>query len=64
MASIKEKIGSIKAEIQKVKWPKKQAALDATFLTVGLSTFVAIYLFVFDLGFSRILDTLTGFFGG
>jgi|GEM_PF-2932234 len=47
-------------EFRKVVWTKKEAAINATALVIGLSIFVGIYVSVFDLIVMKVLRMLSG----
>jgi preprotein translocase subunit SecE len=43
------------SELKKVKWPSRKEMTTYTLVVIGTVTFVAIYFFVLDLGFSELL---------
>ena len=54
----------IKEEYSKVIWPNKEELKDATMLVALISIAISIYLGVFDLAASRLLDLLVSVVGG
>jgi len=45
---------SSKAELKKVTWPTREAAIKHTLLVIFISLFVAAFLGILDNGFSRL----------
>jgi len=55
---LKKFLEEVKGEFDKVVWPGKIKVVNATALVVGLSISVGIYLGIFDLLFSRLLNVI------
>jgi len=51
----KEYINETKGELRHVKWPTQRQILQLTLIVVGLSVLTALFLFLFDLIFIRLL---------
>jgi preprotein translocase subunit SecE len=64
MASIKQLVTEVKSEFDKVHWPTRQEAINATMLVAIISVFVSIYVGAFDLIFSKFIERLVAIFGG
>ncbi len=46
-----------RVELKHVNWPTKKTTIRFTFLVIGISLAVALYLGFFDFIFTRLLDT-------
>jgi preprotein translocase SecE subunit len=46
-----------RVELKHVNWPTKKTTIRFTFLVIGISFAVALYLGLFDFIFTRLLDT-------
>lgn len=57
-------IEEIKMEYTKVTWPNKEEVKNATIIVAAMSVALSVYLGVFDLIASRLLDMLVSGFGG
>ena len=54
----------IKMEYSKVQWPKRSETRQATIWVVLMSSVLSLYLGVFDIIVSRLLNLLTSIIGG
>lgn len=57
-------IEEIKSEYAKVTWPKKDEVKNATIIVAAMSVAMSLYLGLFDLIASRLMDLLVSVFGG
>ncbi|MEI6856759.1 preprotein translocase subunit SecE [Psychrilyobacter sp.] len=55
---------NVKTEYKKVVWPSKDETVKATLLVAAMSVAVSIYVGIFDVIASRILEMMGTFFGG
>lgn len=64
MANVKQIFEEVKIECKKVKWPKKEEAINVTLLVTALSLAISIYIGAFDLLFRKLVSNLAAIFGG
>jgi preprotein translocase subunit SecE len=57
-------IEEIKSEYAKVTWPNKDEVKNATIIVAAMSVAMSLYLGLFDLIASRLMDLLVSVFGG
>jgi len=55
---------NVKTEYKKVVWPSKDETVKSTLLVAAMSVAVSIYVGIFDVIASRILEMMGTFFGG
>lgn len=54
----------VKMEYSKVQWPNREQIKNTTMWVIAMSIVLSIYLGVFDLIATRLLDILVSLFGG
>ncbi|HCC84539.1 MAG TPA: preprotein translocase subunit SecE [Candidatus Pacebacteria bacterium] len=52
--------GEVKAELAKVTWPTQNQTMALTWLVIGVSLVVALYLGLLDALFQRLVEWLIG----
>lgn len=58
MANLTTYFRQVWQELRKVSWPSRQHTIDKTWLVVGVSLVVAIYIGLLDAGFQWLVTTL------
>jgi preprotein translocase subunit SecE len=56
--SVGNYIKDTRAEMRHVNWPNRQQTINFTLIVIGLALFMGVYLGVFDLLFTKVLQTL------
>ena len=46
----------VREELAKVVWPSRQVTINHTFVVIGVSLAVAVFLGVIDLGLSKVVE--------
>ncbi len=57
-------LADVRAELSRVTWPTRREVWATTVVVIFTSTVFGVYLYIVDLGLSRILDFLLGRFSG
>jgi preprotein translocase subunit SecE len=60
MQKILNYFGEVRAELVKVTWPTREQTLNMTWLVVGVSIVVALYLGILDAVFQRLVESIIG----
>ena len=60
MQKILNYFGEVRAELAKVTWPTREQTINMTWLVVGVSVAVSIYLGVLDAAFQRLVESIIG----
>lgn len=60
MQKILNYFGEVRAELAKVTWPSREQTLNMTWLVMGVSMVVALYLGLLDAIFQRLVETIIG----
>jgi preprotein translocase subunit SecE len=60
MQKILNYFGEVKVELQKVTWPSREQTINLTWLVIGVSAAVALYLGVLDAAFQRLVEVIIG----
>jgi preprotein translocase subunit SecE len=55
IAELKKFLSEVKAELKKVTWPGKQEVQTTTVVVIFTTVFFGFYLWLLDIGFSRLL---------
>ena len=53
-------IGEIVSELRRVTWPTRQETMRLTIMVVAVATAIGLFLGIFDIGFSRLIDLILG----
>jgi len=56
MEKIKNFIKGVKQEVYRVSWPDKKLVTKATISVIIFSLFIGIYLWLLDIGFTRMVQ--------
>ena len=51
-------LSEVRAELKKVTWPSQKEVYSTTIVVIGTTVFFGFYLWLLDLGFSRVLSHL------
>jgi preprotein translocase subunit SecE len=54
----------IRAELRRVTWPTLKQVQSTTIITIIACAFFAVYLYIVDYGFTKLIGGLTKLFGG
>jgi len=49
-------LSEVRAELKKVTWPSQKEVYSTTIVVIGTTVFFGFYLWLLDLGFSRVLS--------
>jgi preprotein translocase subunit SecE len=49
-------LSEVRAELRKVTWPSRKEVYQTTLVVIATSVFFGFYLWLLDLGFSRVLE--------
>ncbi len=60
MQKILNYFGEVRAELVKVTWPTREQTINMTWLVVGVSIVVALYLGLLDAVFQRLVEGIIG----
>lgn len=60
MQKILNYFGEVRAELVKVTWPTREQTINMTWLVVGVSIVVALYLGLLDAVFQRLVESIIG----
>lgn len=60
MQKILNYFGEVRAELVKVTWPTREQTINMTWLVVGVSITVALYLGLLDAAFQRLVESIIG----
>lgn len=60
MQKILNYFGEVRAELVKVTWPTREQTINMTWLVVGVSIAVALYLGLLDAAFQRLVESIIG----
>jgi preprotein translocase subunit SecE len=60
MQKILNYFGEVRAELVKVTWPTREQTISMTWLVVGVSIVVALYLGLLDAVFQRLVESIIG----
>lgn len=60
MQKILNYFGEVRTELTKVTWPSREQTLNMTWLVIGVSVVVALYLGLLDGIFQRLVETVIG----
>ncbi len=55
MEKIKDFLKGVRQEIRRVSWPDKKLVTKATISVIIFSLFIGIYLWLLDIGFTRMI---------
>jgi preprotein translocase subunit SecE len=53
-------IGEVIGELRRVTWPTRQETMRLTIMVVAVATAIGLFLGIFDIGFSRLIDLILG----
>lgn len=60
MQKILNYFSEVRAELVKVTWPTREQTINMTWLVVGVSAVVALYLGLLDAAFQKLVESIIG----
>ena len=60
MQKILNYFGEVRAELAKVTWPTREQTINMTWLVVGVSVVVALYMGLLDAAFAWLVESIIG----
>lgn len=58
MKKVVKYLKEVKAELTKVTWPKRKEVVKLTLIVLFISSIIAFYVGVLDLGFTKLLEII------
>jgi preprotein translocase subunit SecE len=58
IATIKQQVKDLAAELQRVDWPNREKVLSSTGTVIVISVFVGIFLWLTDLGLTWVMQRI------